>query len=895
MTIAEIKERLRITEVLAKYGLSVKKGNMIHCPFHDDKTPSMQVYPKTDSLYCFSGNCEHGAKKIDVIDFIMYIDKSTKAEAIQKAKEMIGVESLDTQKPKISAGNTLETNTMTTPSPTIIFEQLQKHFPKVPHGKAVKYLKSRNIYDIKLEIGWRPEGYKYLKMVNCIVFPLKNEKKEIVSFYGRRITTETKDPKIGKHHYSSNRKGLYPCYPESSTRRLILTESVIDCLTLQKYLPLTSEDFVLALYGTNGLVNEHIKALQQCKDLEEIIFFLDGDQAGRAAVKKYANMLFDTLEVNISQVETPEGEDPNSLVNSHEPSVLAHLIEERKVLFSSENKSIVQSPQSIASVAQNPNKPAEALGKTPTEALGTAKDSVLKTNDSRLNIENKEYLVYSSENLFIAIIGGIGLHPIDKLKVTLKVSRSDSKNPLHQVRHSLDLYLDDQVEKFVRKASERLEIGSKDMLIHFAQVTQALEEYRLAEIEKRKEPKLEERVLSEKRKEKAMQFLASEELLKKTNTLIGKSGMVGEENNRLLMYLVFTSRLRKQPLHIVSLGASGTGKTYLQEKIAELIPEDQKLEITTMSENALYYFQKTELKNKLVLIEDLDGANDDKVLFAIRELQSKKRISKTVPVKDAKGNMQTMTLQVEGPISLAGTTTKEKLYEDNANRSLLIYLDNSKAHKEAIMDYQRKLSAGQIDKEKEEQVKEFFKDLQSILEPIQVRNPYALQLKIPESVFKPLRTNAHYLHFIESITFYHQYQRERKRDDKTGKHYIETTLSDIAEANKLLKDVLLAKSDELTKSCRDFFERLKQWVTAQKTSSFYSKEVRIAFKISPTSLNRHLKDLTRYGYINIVGGSKARGYEYEIPDEKEYDTLKDHIDNALDHALAQLRKTLEKK
>ncbi len=132
------------------------------------------------------------------------------------------------------------------------------------------------------------------------------------------------------------------------------------------------------------------------------------------------------------------------------------------------------------------------------------------------------------------------------------------------------------------------------------------------------------------------------------------------------MYLIFTSRLRKQPLHIISLGASGTGKTYLQEKISQLIPEEQKLEITTLSENALYYFDQTELKNKLVLIEDLDGAQDEKILYALRELMSKKHITKTIPIKDSKGNLKTITLHVEGPISLAGTTTREKLYEDNA-------------------------------------------------------------------------------------------------------------------------------------------------------------------------------------------------------------------------------------
>jgi hypothetical protein len=269
---------------------------------------------------------------------------------------------------------------------------------------------------------------------------------------------------------------------------------------------------------------------------------------------------------------------------------------------------------------------------------------------------------------------------------------------------------------------------------------------------------------------------------------------------------------------------------------------------------------------------------------------SKKRISKTIPIKDAKGNMKTITLQVEGPICLAGTTTREKLYEDNANRSLLVYLDNSKQHKESIMDYQRGLSAGTINRSQEEEIKEFFKDVQSVLHPVQVRNPYATQLIIPDTVFKPLRSNAHYLNFIEVITFYKQYQREIKTD-QSGAKYIETTLEDIAEANQLLKEVLLAKSDELTKACRDFLENVKHWISKEKKSSFYKSAVRQQFRINPNNLKYYLSQLVRYGYLNIIGGNKHKtGYEYEITNREEYMALQGKLLNALDAALEKIKK-----
>ena len=200
------------------------------------------------------------------------------------------------------------------------------------------------------------------------------------------------------------------------------------------------------------------------------------------------------------------------------------------------------------------------------------------------------------------------------------------------------------------------------------------------------------------------------------------------------------------------------------------------------------------------------------------------------------------------------------------------------------MDYQRKLSSGKINKLKEEEIKEFFKDIQSILNPIKIVNPYAEHLKIPETDFKPLRTNAHYLNFIEVITFYKQHQRKIKQDEN-GEKYIETTLEDIKEANKLLKEVLLSKSDELTKASRNFLEMIKNYLAKQQKQTFYSKELRKEYRINPNTLKRYLRELRQYGYLKIIGGTPSKGYEYELEIIKNYDKLKEEITNALERAL----------
>ena len=82
---------------------------------------------------------------------------------------------------------------------------------------------------------------------------------------------------------------------------------------------------------------------------------------------------------------------------------------------------------------------------------------------------------------------------------------------------------------------------------------------------------------------KAETFLKSKNLLTKTNELIGKSGVIGETTNRILMYLIFTSRKTNNPLHCISLGSSGTGKTHLQSKVSDLMPEEDKIEMTVLS------------------------------------------------------------------------------------------------------------------------------------------------------------------------------------------------------------------------------------------------------------------------------------------------------------------------
>jgi response regulator of citrate/malate metabolism len=503
----------------------------------------------------------------------------------------------------------------------------------------------------------------------------------------------------------------------------------------------------------------------------------------------------------------------------------------------------------------------------------------------RLQTANPEQLVYENGLLILTVLGGIKLEGLDRLRVTLKAELPD--NPRPPIRHNLDLYNDTQVEKLIRKTADRLEVGTSVVAASLAELTENLEAYRLEQAKNSQSEQNIRKLLKPEEKEAAEAFLKSANLLERTNELIGQSGVIGEGLNRLLMFLIFTSRKREQPLHVVSLGSSGIGKTHLQEKVGQLMPEEETIEITTLSENAFYYFGQRELKNRLILIEDLDGAEN--VLYPLRELQSKRKISKTIAHKTTKGETKTIHLVVEGPVSVAGCTTKESIYEDNANRSFLLYLDESPEQDEKIMQYQRAKSAGKVNTEAEEKTAELLRNCQRILAPVKVVNPFAELLKIPQEVFKPRRSNAHYLAFIEVVTFYHQYQREEKSDEGTGEVFIETTLEDIAAANRLLKEVLLRKSDELTGACRNYFESLKMYLLNEQKQTFTSREIRSKFRLPGTTFRRYQNELYNAGYIKVRSGKQATGYQYEIVSYEEYQNLKAGIETVLDEALQRLK------
>lgn len=82
----QIKQRVNIQQAAARYGYEQNRAGFIRCPFHNDKTPSLKIYPNSNSYYCFG--CGVGG---DVISFIMHLFRLDFTGAIIRLDEDFGL------------------------------------------------------------------------------------------------------------------------------------------------------------------------------------------------------------------------------------------------------------------------------------------------------------------------------------------------------------------------------------------------------------------------------------------------------------------------------------------------------------------------------------------------------------------------------------------------------------------------------------------------------------------------------------------------------------------------------------------------------------------------------------------------------------------------------------
>ena len=513
---------------------------------------------------------------------------------------------------------------------------------------------------------------------------------------------------------------------------------------------------------------------------------------------------------------------------------------------------------------------------------------------------NKCHFTFTTDLLTVDIFSEVTPNPtgfslMEGLLATLKIALADQSRPA--IRHNLDLFNDNQMTRLITKVCERLEIGHSVVSKALNEIVERLEAERLQELEAAQASASEiDQPLSKEEEQTAIQSLKAKNLMDRTFKAFEVMGICGEAYNAMILFLAMISRMLTEPLSVICMAGSGAGKSYLVEKLSACVPANQLQEFTQLTAASLFHHQKQELAGKVLLIEDLNGSKG--ALFPIRELQSKKRISKTMTIKDRSGDLRAMNFVVEGPICVIACTSFDRVFIDNANRCLLLTLDNSPEQDRRIMEYQKKLRAGLIDTAKARITQLKMMNMQRVLKPAYpIINPYAPLIELHTDTQYPRHTLPLLLNFIDAITFYHQHQRTTV-DIQTGEEYLETHPDDIRWAFQLLKKVLLVKSDELSTAARSFYQKLLNLINTKPDSfsgGFYANTIRDYIRLHPRTLSRYLKELTEYGYLKITGGNRhTTGYCY-LPIDHKDPNLPDSITRHLEAVLKKVDKEYQKR
>jgi hypothetical protein len=500
-----------------------------------------------------------------------------------------------------------------------------------------------------------------------------------------------------------------------------------------------------------------------------------------------------------------------------------------------------------------------------------------------LQIVNGYKICYTGTAGVYYVVGNLPMD-LGNLRVSLQIV-AHSTQKKHRLK--VDLFDFGSVQSQCGELSEKQGFDFQELETDFLQLTDLLEQHREALFEAEINPvtdRYSEKELTPQAHEKAVEFLSKPQLLENINKLLEQNGIVGEEQNRMVLFVLASSYKMPYLMHAIVQGSSGEGKSHLINGIAQCMPQEDVMNMTRITSKSLYHYRDKELINKLIVIQDFDGL-DEEAQYAFREMQSAKFLTSSTVVKDIFGNNRGRIKQVQAHFASMTTTTKAEVYYDNMSRSVILGVDESQAQTMRIIAIQNKKIAGKGNNENEVQATQLLRNVMRVLKSYEVINPFADKLILPLEAKMLRRLNSQFQNFVSQITILHQYQRKA---DSKGR--LIATKEDVKSAVEIFFSSIIIKVDELDKSTRQFFENLKGYVKSQKngtTHRFTNREIRQKLNISKTSSFRYMLLLQELEYIQAIEGSVNRGFKYVISYWDNMEKLKSKIKKELTAQLEQ--------
>lgn len=859
---SEIEELKRLVDLVAlvrSRGVSLRpkgKDHVALCPFHPETTPSFVVTPSKNLYHCFGCGAGGGP-----IDFVMNFEKVDFVEAVRrlKSEDRITV-SLISQAP--------ERPEVTTRADADLLERVVSYYQRTlkNNSSALRYLESRGLVNeesiTKFRIGYcdgnlrsilpskqSNAGHQAIGFLRafgimrhntghehfdgCITFPIFDERGIVCGMYGRRVSHKHRTKHLylpGQHRGIWNREAY-------NGPDLILCESLMDALTFHA----NGIRNVSSAYGVDGLTDEMFSAIT-AGTVKRLLIAYDADEPGDRAALKLSKKLSE-YDVECLRVRFPMGMDVNDFALRMKPADenLRELIARAgDVELETESKPVVIQEIPIRNAPKVPEEPAFEIS----------------GEEARFSFSHRKYR-----------IRGLFKNTTDHvMKINLRVSLGD----LYHL-DTFDLLSAKSRANFLEQASSELQVQAEVLKFDLGRILNKLEELQEKRMRETLKSASREVEIPEERRQKAIEYLKSPDLIQNTVTDFERCGLVGERINSLIGYLGTISRKTDSPLAIIIQSSSSAGKSTLMEAILAFVPEEDRIKFSMMTGQALYYMQSRDLKHKILAIAEEEGV--ERAKYAIKLLQSEGKITIATTIKDpVTGLPDTKEFEVEGPVMIILTTTNAEIDEELQNRALVVTINEDREQTRLIQNIQRtrRTLDGLVNRKNSQETIQIHQDAQRLLRKLPVVIPFADKLDFPDTQLRMRRDHEKFLTLIETIAFLHQYQREIKTSG--GIEYVVATEEDMALAAHLagaIFGISLSNLAPQTKSLLDLIEKMVQDECAKleidrKQYRFTRRQIREHTQWADSRLKKHLARLEDLEYLLVHGGGRGQFIEYEL-------------------------------
>ncbi len=915
-----IKQEVSLAGLAERQGIELKRhgADLIGlCPFHDDKNPSLVISPEKNLWHCL-GACQTGGS---VIDWVMKRDRVSFRHAVELLRgEAPGVVPVESAR-KPAAGKDQNLSPLAADKDDqALLRQVIEHYHEtlMQSPEVLAYLEQRGLNNPELieqfrlgfanrTLAYRLAGKKskagrevrgQLQKVGLLrqsghehfngslIIPVLDAEGNVLEVYGRKITTGLRKGTPLHLYLPGPHRGVWNVEALAEHDEIILCESLIDALSFWN----AGYQNVTASYGVEGFTAEHLEAFKT-HGIKRVLIAYDQDEAGERAAGKLADKLL-AGGLEAYRIHFPKGMDANEYALKVQPAGkgLGVVIRAAKWLGKgeppapAESTGMPASDDTLVINAQtgellNAPQPQPAQGPSPPLAAGTAPtpqeppapaaspvtppsapDLPIERNgeEIRLTLGDRQYRIRGLEKNLSAA----------QMKINLLVSRGEAFHV-----DTLELYAARQRGAFLKQAAQELGLAEDVLKRDLGRILLKLEQLQAEQIKAAVEAKDEVVVLSEEEQAEALALLQSADLIDRIQSDFERCGLVGEQGNTLVGYLACTSRKLESPLALLIQSNSAAGKSTLLNAVLALMPEEERVQYSALTGQALYYLGESDLKHKILAIAEEEGAGQ--AAYALKLLQSEGELSIASTGKDpATGRLQTEEYRVEGPVMLALTTTAVEIDAELLNRCLVLGVDEAREQTRAIHQKQRRRRTleGLKAKRTEQQVLTLHRNAQRLLRPLVVINPWAESLGFLDHQTRTRRDHEKYLTLIDAVALLHQYQRTVKTLELAGEtvDYIEVSPEDIRLANRLAHQVLGRTLDELPPQTRSLLNRIHEWTETQCRERqilqgdfrFSRRQLREAFGGGDTQLKIHLGRLVELEYLLVHRNGQR--FEYEL-------------------------------